>query len=509
MYEFVDTNQAGSKNSLPSEALQIDGEYIENLIDGYRTLYVTGRELLGSEISEREIDLVDGSEYTGKRDTTRSITVGYQLLCTSPREFQEKFNKLSGILNKEQAKLIFADEPDKYFIGTKSSVGDVEPGRLNVKSEFTFYCCDPRKYSAAEKSFTAHQESGYQTLTIVNGGTESVPVSYDITHNHENGFIGIASKYGAIQLGKIEEADGEDYKASEILSEGYSLFQDDHGTSYQNPENTTQGTLEVKDVAGYNVMALKGGQSTSGYWNGGMKTLTIPVDSEGRRGAKNFYCYTQHWFETGLMGETGAQTIAFLTGKNEVICSMSINKSDATGNTARIEWFAPGNTLIRREEFQPTAYEGNPFNLKMGCHNDFLKEGEKLRIFWYGSYMERNIPEIKDMECEKIQIWIGQWGDRNLTNQYVTHNYLKSIRFRKDNVDKYKDVPNRYRAGDVVSIDGESTKVYVNGMPAKGDEINGSNYPKVPPGTTEVQFCYSSFSSPPPHIKAKIREVYL
>ena len=509
MYEFVDTNQAGSKNSLPSEALQIDGEYIENLIDGYRTLYVTGRELLGSEISEREIDLVDGSEYTGKRDTTRSITVGYQLLCTSPREFQEKFNKLSGILNKEQAKLIFADEPDKYFIGTKSSVGDVEPGRLNVKSEFTFYCCDPRKYSAAEKSFTAHQESGYQTLTIVNGGTESVPVSYDITHNHENGFIGIASKYGAIQLGKIEEADGEDYKASEILSEGYSLFQDDHGTSYQNPENTTQGTLEVKDVAGYNVMALKGGQSTSGYWNGGMKTLTIPVDSEGRRGAKNFYCYTQHWFETGLMGQTGAQTIAFLTGKNEVICSMSINKSDATGNTARIEWFAPGNTLIRREEFQPTAYEGNPFNLKMGCHNDFLKEGEKLRIFWYGSYMERNIPEIKDMECEKIQIWIGQWGDRNLTNQYVTHNYLKSIRFRKDNVDKYKDVPNRYRAGDVVSIDGESTKVYVNGMPAKGDEINGSNYPKVPPGTTEVQFCYSSFSSPPPHIKAKIREVYL
>ncbi len=278
MYEFVDTNQAGSKSSLPSEALQIDGAYIENLIDGYRTLYVTGRELLGSEISEREIDLVDGSEYTGKRDTTRSITVGYQLLgyrtlyvtgrellgseisereidlvdgseytgkrdttrsitvgyqllCTSPREFQEKFNKLSGILNKEQAKLIFADEPDKYFIGTKSSVGDVEPGRLNVKSEFTFYCCDPRKYSAAEKSFTAHQESGYQTLTIVNGGTESVPVSYDITHNHENGFIGIASKYGAIQLGKIEEADGEDYKASEILSEGYSLFQDDHGNT--------------------------------------------------------------------------------------------------------------------------------------------------------------------------------------------------------------------------------------------------------------------------------------
>lgn len=509
MYEFVDTNQAGSKNSLPSEALQIDGEYIENLIDGYRTLYVIGRELLESEITDREIDRISGSEYLESRNTTRNITVGYQLLCKTTREFRDKFNKLSSILNKEQVKLIFADEPDKYFIGTKSSVGDVEPGRMNVKGEFTFYCCDPCKYSSAEKQFSGVQRDGYQTVTIQNNGTEWADVDYEITHQHENGFIGLVSQYGVIQLGKQEETDGENYEASEELFNGYSLFQDDRGTSYQNPENTTQGTLEVKNVAGYNVMALKGGQATSGYWNGGMRTLTIPVDSEGRRGAKNFYCYTQHWFETGLMGQTGAQTIAFLTGKNEVICSMSINKSDATGNTARIEWFAPGNTLIRREEFQPTAYEGNPFNLKMGCHNDFLKEGEKLRIFWYGSYMERNIPEIKDMECEKIQIWIGQWGDRNLSNQYVTHNYLKSIRFRKDNVDKYKDVPNRYRAGDVVSIDGESTKVYVNGMPAKGDEINGSNYPKVPPGTTEVQFCYSSFSSPPPQIKAKIREVYL
>ena len=509
MYDFVDTGEVGSENSLPSEALQIDGEYIENLIDGYRTLYVSGRELLESEITDREIDGISGSEYLESRNVTRNITVGYQLLCKTTREFRDKFNKLSSILSKEQVKLIFADEPDKYFIGTKSSVDDVEPGRMNVKGEFTFYCCDPCKYSSAEKQFPGVQQDGYQTITIQNNGTEWADVDYEITHQHENGFIGLVSQYGVIQLGKEEEADGENYKASENLFDGYNLFQDDHGTSYQNPENTTQGTLEVRNVAGYNVMALKGGQATSGYWNGGMRTLTIPVDSEGRRGAKNFYCYTQHWFETGLMGQTGAQTIAFLTGKNEVICSMSINKSDATGNAARIEWFAPGNTLIRREEFQPTAYEGNPFNLKMGCHNDFLKEGEKLRIFWYGSYMERNIPEIKDMECEKIQIWIGQWGDRNLTNQYVTHNYLKSIRFRKDNVDKYKDVPNRYRAGDVVSIDGESTKVYVNGMPAKGDEINGSNYPKVPPGTTEVQFCYSSFSSPPPQIKAKIREVYL
>ena len=425
---------------------------------------------------------------------------------------EEKYDALQKALKvDEPKKLVFGNVPNKCFYAIPSGTLEFsEETEFLGEGTITWLIPDGVAYSTAEKSFTAHQESGYQTLTIVNGGTESVPVSYDITHNHENGFIGIASKYGAIQLGKIEEADGEDYKASEILSEGYSLFQDDHGTSYQNPENTTQGALEVRNVAGYNMMALKGGQATSGYWNGGMRTLTIPVDSEGRRGAKNFYCYTQHWFETGLMGQTGAQTIAFLTGENEVICSMSINKSDTVGNTAHVDWFAPQNKKIKTLDFHPTAYEGNPFNLKMGGgHNDFLKEGDRLRIFWYGQYYYFTIPEIKDMACEKIQVWIGQWGSRDLGNQLVTHNYLKSIWFRKDNVEKYRDVPNRYKSGDVVYIDGNDTAVYVNGMKRMEDEIRGSKHFLVPPGETEIQFSYSAFSSPPPTIKAKIREAYL
>lgn len=458
----------------------------------------------------RSIENINAGEFLYSTYSPKQIVMEFQITNSTARELSEFRRRMAEILYSDEPKrLIFSDEPTIYYDAIVDGEPVLEEDDMYSSGSITWLIPDGVAYSTAEFTFDGVQEDSYQTITIQNNGTEWADVDYEITHQHENGFIGLVSQYGVIQLGKQEEADGENYEASEELFNGYSLFKDDHGTSYQNPENTTQGTLEVRDVAGYSVMALKGGQATSGFWNGGMKTLTIPVDSEGRRGAKNFYCYTQHWFETGLMGQTGAQTIAFLTGDNKVICAMSINKSDATGNTARIEWFAPGNTLIRREEFQPTAYEGNPFNLKMGCHNDFLKEGEKLRIFWYGSYMERNIPEIKDMECEKIQIWIGQWGDRNLTNQYVTHNYLKSIWFRKDNVEKYRDVPNRYRAGDVVSIDGESTKVYVNGMVAKGDEITGTDYFKVPPGTTEVQFCYSSFSSPPPQIKAKIREVYL
>ena len=459
----------------------------------------------------RSIENVNGGEFTHSTYSPKQIVMEFRISNSTARELSEFRRKMSEILySKEPKRLIFSDEPSIYYDAIVDGESVLEEDDMYSSGTITWLIPDGVAYSVGEFEFDGVQQDGYQTITIQNNGTEWADVDYEITHNHENGFIGLVSRYGVIQLGKEEEADGENYKASEELFNGYGLFQDDHGTSYQNPENTTQGTLEVKNVAGYNVMALKGGQATSGYWNGGMRTLTIPVDSEGRRGAKNFYCYTQHWFETGLMGQTGAQTIAFLTGDNKVICAMSINKSDTVGNTAHVDWFAPQNKKIKTLDFQPTAYEGNPFNLKMGGgHNDFLKEGDRLRIFWYGQYYYFTIPEIKDMACEKIQVWIGQWGSRDLGNQLVTHNYLKSIWFRKDNVEKYRDVPNRYRAGDVVSINGESTKVYVNGMPAKRDEIDGSNYPKVPPGTTEVQFCYSSFSAPPPQIKAKIREVYL
>ena len=51
MYEFRDVNEYSEGTKLPSEALKINGEYIENLITGYRTLTVSGREALSPELN--------------------------------------------------------------------------------------------------------------------------------------------------------------------------------------------------------------------------------------------------------------------------------------------------------------------------------------------------------------------------------------------------------------------------------------------------------------------------
>ena len=61
MYNFVDTNGYAEGTSLPSEALKINGAYLEHTVTGYRTLYVKGREMLAPDIETYETGVRDGS----------------------------------------------------------------------------------------------------------------------------------------------------------------------------------------------------------------------------------------------------------------------------------------------------------------------------------------------------------------------------------------------------------------------------------------------------------------
>ena len=137
MYNFVDTNGYAEGTALPSEALKINGAYLENKVTGYRTLYVKGREMLAPDIETYETGVRDGSTLQSKRFPARTITVGYQLIASSAEAFRAAFNALNAALDVEEAELIFADEPDKFFIGTPSGRGDVPEGETPSPGSLT------------------------------------------------------------------------------------------------------------------------------------------------------------------------------------------------------------------------------------------------------------------------------------------------------------------------------------------------------------------------------------
>lgn len=450
-----------------------------------------------------------GADFSYTTYKQKQIPMPYTVL----EDLKEKHDELARILNVSEPKeLVFGNAPDRVFYAVPTGDLDFDDYECFGEGVITWLVPDGLAHSTVEKVFTASPNAdGILEAVIVNEGTEAVPVSYEIVHNHENGYIGIVSEYGVMQYGRVEEADGEVYKQNEILAgiADFASLPDDNGTNYMHPNHTTAGTLVVEKIGGRSCLRLqKVGNAVRDRWNGGMKTLVLPADSEGSHGAKNFYCYLNHWFETGLMGQTGEQSIAFLTEDNKIICGYSLFKSDMSGNTAHLEFWANGK-MIRKITFTPSYSDNdNPFNNGRG-HSDIRKEGDKLTFYWWGGYPSYTIPEIRDMECTKIQVAFTQFDLRMTGDKYVTRNYLREITFQKMHVEKWRDVPNRYPEGSRIFIDGEAAKVYVNGMADMGDEMVGTKYFHVPPGETKVQFYHSGFSDPPPTITARIREVYL
>lgn len=171
MYRFIDVTEIQDEFFTSPDSFTINGILPESKILGYHTLNVSGREMLSSEVGEKDISHADGTIYLYKRDLPRELVVTYQLIAPNPEEFMRRFNALCAMLNGEQMQIIFNDEQDKYFTATKSSVELPEPGRLAVTGTYTLYCTDPYKYALKEKTIETTGVS-----TILNNGTKECPI---------------------------------------------------------------------------------------------------------------------------------------------------------------------------------------------------------------------------------------------------------------------------------------------------------------------------------------------
>ncbi|MED9808871.1 distal tail protein Dit [Faecalibacillus intestinalis] len=516
-YEFIDVDDI-VETFLPAEAMSYNGVYLENEIEGYRTLNVSGRELLSASIKSSSVDGISGSKYQYKTYPSRTIIVKFQLICDTDRKFREAFNRMNQILSAEQVKVIFNDEPDKYFIGTKEGNTDIEPGKNSVIGEFDIYCADPRKYSTTLKEFIGTEEDGIVTVNIQNDGTEDAIIDYEITNNSESGYLGIVSEKGAMEFGKIEEADGEDYQQNETLAwldDFIKLSDDVGGYDAMHPIYGTNGSLGASTWFDHTFLRLINPGRPYNISGGGLRTLILPVDSNGDKGAVNFYSYFHLIFYAGAWGQTGEMSISFLTEDDKFICGVNWYKSGKNDNTGYYELMCydpkatsksnPAAKVLRTYTYTTShLHTENPWYWDWG-HCDIRKIGSELQFYYWGSYPKYNIPEIKDMKCAKVQIAIKEYDNHSQMSYYGFNNFY----FQKMYVDKWKDVPNRYPEGSILTIDGETSHFFVNGMQKQSEEVLGTTYFKAPPGEMKIKFHVSTWTKTLPSVKVRIREVWL
>ena len=530
MYQFTDTIEAPQQELIPAEAPMINGEYLEEIIPGYRTLTVQGREAIAAEVETQSAGRRDGSMFLSRRYPERVIRVRYQLICESAETFRDAYNMLAAYLHTESAQLIFRDEPDKYYTGIPGQLEAVEPGRNAVTSVVEFICPDPYKYSVAE--YEVEQDADGDMTCDYRGTFPAKPSfsaqfleeeytdSDDIVHDGSCGYLLLTHNRGTVlEFGDPEESDGQTQDMTETLIED----------SLRNSTDTIPSEWDINDASAVTYGTAKGtigmipsttnagtGQyfvgptaygSTTG-WYGPAMTCAIPADSNSHVGAANFMfqcklkcCYGA---DSDDVSQIGGFVVYIHDSSRNKIAGIRVWKT-AAGSMGKIVFIANG---VNQDEVAISFGRDNKY---FGSgQNDVIKitkTGAKIVLYAGGLQRTREIASLENTEAKYITMQFL----RKDTKPKLEWNGLYSWKFNKLNVDTWVDEPNKFTLGDRLDIDCTDGTVELNGMstPALGDIRNDWEDFSLRPGENSVSVACSDWCLDPPAVTMKYREVFL
>lgn len=148
MYHFEDTTirEHEHRPFLPTSAMNYDGIFFEEAIQGYQTLSITGREMLSVDISADSINV--GTIISSQTLPPRVLTVNYLITNRDPEMILVNYRWLMEYLYRENdVTIYFNDELDLIYKGRYAMSSEVPGNSFSFESSFDIYCQDPRKYS--------------------------------------------------------------------------------------------------------------------------------------------------------------------------------------------------------------------------------------------------------------------------------------------------------------------------------------------------------------------------
>ena len=532
MYNFIDVIDNSEGTFLPSEALKINGKYIENMIPGYRTLTVAGREALTPEVYTFETGIRDGSGLSSKRYPARTIIVTYQLIAENSAAFRAAYNALGGILDVVDAQLIFADEPDKYFTGTVSNIGEIEPGRNAVVGQFEITCLDPFKYSVDEYEATlATDGSG---ILIEYGGTyKSFPTLQvdfaeetepdTLTGKGECGYVAFFNEHeNIVQLGDPDEVDGLETgfaKSQAVINQKFcysnswtsganALWQKNAGNfSYQ--QNGTLG-LKLLPNSNYYYLTPTSYGSASNGGHGASFGRNIPADAAGDTNNDIFDLYFKPVFAiaSGAAGKKtyGEWALILVGASGENVAKVRIVKN-SDGNKAALYFYVNEATIYKGTV--DISAGGKQFG--KGENNPLCRVSRTATgyVFVMGGVTKTFRLDTGDARpnVKKVEFMFSQYGNQTP----VAINGVMTVKFTKNYCQTYKDIPNKFQSNDVLEVDCRNGKVLLNKAekPELGALGNDWEQFYLSPGLNQIGFSYSNWVDEAPVPTVRYREVYL
>lgn len=523
MYTFRDTtDHTVITNPLPTEAVSINGQYIENVLDGYRTLYTKGRESLGVELNTYSVGTADGEKYKNKRYPARELTVGFQLIADTAEEFREKFTNLNNLLSLDEADFIFNDEKDKFFSGYPIMNAEVEAGQNSVKGEWKIYCAYPFKRSVEPITLTMEDATVTDTTATFTidykGARPARPVlrakfagaksGGTSSEDGDCGFVAfVDQEENIIQLGNPDVLDLDEYtQAKTLINKEFVNVTDWTRTGGHTYKGTVTGSVSTSNI-------------TDTYWNGGVgqtQSYAKPTYGSGTglhgailwkntAGAVNFTMDMVHRLCVQNANETGVfECGAYNHDTGVMVAGFVIDKS-SNGTTGVVRY------IVNGEQVGTDSIDLSYYNTHFGYCN-------RTNVYVTQTYQQKVVTKVKVKKKKKKYVtksvvkWVTRtrsvfggyrYSQSNLNSsiekdgayiyfqvgnlplrtfnvpdvaQVVAHdasvfmgtygtamhtNMIHSLLFRREAGVPFAEQPNVFTAGDIVEADCNEATVYI------------------------------------------------
>lgn len=240
--------------STPSDNMSINGTPVNEIVEGYRQLSVSGRGLIGREVKTTSIAGRRGVWIEEISEPSRVLEIKYQLEAKTSEELREKFDKLNLFLRTTNSsnllEVTFKDEPNFTYFAIFNGADNFEENSKSIVSRFSLLVPDGYKKSRLKESVGQIELTGAfevmpekivvtttkttNTVRVTNGRqTISFTGAYDV--NQDITILFETNEVKAL------------YKGRSILSE-LDLFSDLENFKVRNLDTVSATNATVKEV---------------------------------------------------------------------------------------------------------------------------------------------------------------------------------------------------------------------------------------------------------------------
>ena len=238
----------------PSDNMSINGTPVNEIVDGYRQLTVSGRGLIGREVKMTSIAGRRGVWIEEISEPSRVLEIKYQLEAKTSEELREKFDKLNLFLRTTNSsnllEVTFKDEPNFTYFAIFSGADNFEENSKSIVSRFSLLVPDGYKKSRLKESV------GQIELT---GAFEVIPEKIVVTTTKTTNVVRVTNGRQTISFTGAYDANQDItilfetnevkamYKGRSILSE-LDLFSDLENFKVRNLDTVSATNATVKEV---------------------------------------------------------------------------------------------------------------------------------------------------------------------------------------------------------------------------------------------------------------------